>query len=113
MTTKNTFTLQPIDRNALAKRIIIGAAIALAVILRFVLDVDTPKPEWGSNWMIRPLIITPLSGAAGGFCFYFLDYYLGRNGGWKKSLALAAGIVVYVVGLWLGIVLGLDGTLWN
>ena len=110
--TKNLET-PAINRSPLMKHMIIGAGIALAVILTFVIGADNTPSEWGKYWMARPLIITPLSGAAGGFCFYFLAYFFGRRGGWEKVLATVIGVIVYIVGLWLGIVLGLDGTMWN
>jgi hypothetical protein len=74
--------------------------------------VDNPKPEWGKLWQIRPLIITPLAGAMGGLFFYFMNYMSSR-GSINKVLAVILSFVVFTIGLWLGVVLGLDGTMWD
>ncbi len=89
----------------------IGAGIAFLVISFFVFGVDAPRPEWGAYWRIRPLIITPLAGAVGGAFYAFMTYLSAR--GFNKALAVFLSIAVYLVGLWLGIVLGLDGTMWD
>jgi hypothetical protein len=63
--------------------------------------------------MIRPLIITPLVAACGGACNYLVSHFLGYQGGWKRALAILIGVVGFVIALWMGIVLGLAGTLWH
>ena len=93
------------------KPILLGAGIALLVISAFVFGVDAPAPEWGKYWRIRPLVVTPLAGAVGGALFSLLQHQ--RNRGLNQLLATIIGLVVYMVSLWLGIVLGLDGTLWD
>lgn len=91
--------------------ILVGAGIALFVISFFVFGVDHPKPEWGKYWKIRPLIITPLAGALGGAFYVFMNYQSSR--GFNRTFAIAISIVVYLIGLWLGLVLGLAGTMWD
>ncbi|THH34601.1 potassium transporter KefB [Neolewinella litorea] len=91
---------------------LVGGAIGLLLILSFVLSVDNPDPDWPRWWRVRPLIIVPLAGAAGGAAFHYL-LYLRRVSRLPAVLAIVLGILVFVVGLWLGIVLGLDGTLWD
>jgi len=113
MTHTNNLTSQPVNSAALIKSMLFGAGTALLVISALLLSVNHPQPEWGKLWMIRPLIITPLSGAAGGAFYYSLDYFFGHHGGFKKALAVTLGLFGYVVGLWLGVVLGLAGTLWH
>jgi hypothetical protein len=97
---------------SLGKRVIIGAAIGLLVILSFVLRVREPHPDWGKFWMIRPLIVVPLAGAMGGLCNYIIVRFHSLVG-INKIVAFVASAVIFIVGLWLGIVLGLVGTLWN
>ena len=97
---------------ALVFRMLIGAMIALAVILTFVLGVDQPDPAWHNTWWVRPIVITPLAGAAGGLFFHFM-YELGKKAILEKILFSAIAIIGYVVALWLGTVLGLAGTLWD
>lgn len=98
---------------SLSKRMLLGGGIALILITAFLLPVfDDPKPEWGKLWMIRPLVIVSLAGAAGGGFYYFMDD-LRLKGGLAKVLANLLSLLVYIVALWLGSVLGLDGTLWD
>ena len=108
---QNNLTSQPIQPVALAKPVLIGAGIGLLVISFFVFGVDHPNPEWGKLWMIRPLIVTPIAGAMGGAFYYLMDYLCYR--GLNRTLAVILSLIVFVIGLWLGTVLGLAGTMWN
>jgi hypothetical protein len=97
---------------SLPVRMLIGAAIGLAVISFFIFGSGGGNPAWGRFWMIKPLIITPFSGAMGGLCNYYILRYrwiIGAN----KTVAIIASVLVALVGLWMGIVLGLNGTMWN
>lgn len=111
MTQKNNLAEQP-RQLSMGKPMLIGAGIGLLLISMFVFGVDDPKPEWGKLWMIRPLIIVPTAGAMGGLFFYFMNY-LSSRGSLNKILANILSLVVFLIGLWMGIVLGLDGTMWN
>ncbi|AMM50692.1 potassium transporter KefB [Rufibacter sp. DG15C] len=111
MTTQDNFSTQPKHSVPLAMPVIIGAIIGLLAISFFVFGVDHPNPAWGQYWQIRPLIITPLAGAMGGLFYAFMDYQSSR--GFNRTLAILLSIVVFFIGLWLGIVLGLAGTMWN
>lgn len=111
MVQQNELQNQPIYSVLLVKPMLVGAGIALLVISFFVFGVDAPHPEWGKFWIIRPLIITPFTGAMGGAFYGFMDYQSSR--GFNRTLAILLRIVVYFVGLWLGTVLGLAGTMWN
>jgi hypothetical protein len=108
MTSSNNITIS----RSLVRRMLIGAGIAFVIILLMVLGVDDPKPDWHKTWWIRPIVITPLAGAGGGFFFHFM-FELGKEGTWKKIAVALIGIIGYVIALWMGIVLGLAGTLWN
>jgi hypothetical protein len=105
-----TENLTPSERNSptLGKRMLIGGGIALAVILFFVIGAGKGKPEWGSYWMVKPLILTPLIGAIAGACTYKFEQL-----GWNKALTIMLNIIGYLFALWIGIVLGLNGTMWN
>ncbi len=111
MTQRNESQTQPNQPVSLVKPILVGAGIALLVISFFVFGVDEANPAWGKFWMIRPLIITPLAGAMGGAFYSFMDYQSFR--GFNRTLAIILSLVVYFIGLWLGTVLGLAGTMWN
>lgn len=95
----------------LVKRMLLGAVIAF-VLMAFFLKGAQAQPEWGKFWMIRPLVVISLAGATGGAFYHFMDG-VSYRGGWRRVLAIIASIIVYIIGLWLGTVLGLDGTLWN
>jgi hypothetical protein len=111
MTQTNDSTSQP-SQFSLAKRMMIGAGIGFALISFFVFGVDQPNPEWGKYWMIKPLIITPLAGAMCGLSNYIIMSYY-HVVGLNRIVAMIVSAVVFLIGLWMGIVLGLNGTMWN
>lgn len=108
MTANNNLSTQPL----LIKRALIGAAIGLVIILFFVLGVNNPKPEWGQYWMVRPIIVTPIVVTLAGASTYFLDA-LRYQGGTKRIIAYILTGLIYLFGLWIGIIAGLGGTLWD
>jgi len=112
MTSKNNSTTQPNSQISLVISMLIGAILGLIVISVFVFGVDEPNPAWGKYWMIRPLIITPLVGAMGGLFFYMMNY-LSSKMRFNKTWAFIIGLLGLTVALWIGIVLGLDGTMWD
>lgn len=109
---KNELTTQPIYPASLGKRMLVGAGIGLLLISLFLSGVKNPNPKWGEFWMIRPFIIVPLAGAMGGLCNYFLVHLHDRIGV-NKIIAIVVSIILAIIGLWLGVILGLAGTLWN
>ncbi len=109
---QNNLKTQPKQPVSLAKPILIGAGIGLILISFFVFGVDEPNPEWGKLWMIKPLIMVTLAGAVGGAFYYLMDH-LSSRGGLNKTVAIILSLIVFIIGLWLGIVLGLNGTMWN
>jgi hypothetical protein len=112
MTQTSNSIKKPFDQSLLFKRMLLGGGIALILIAVFLLPVSDPDAEWGRLWMVRPLIIVPIAGAAGGSFYYFLDYLRQQNG-WNKWVVILLSFFVYLVVLWMGTVLGLDGTLWD
>ena len=110
MKTNNSSTdsNQPIS---FAKPVLIGGIIALLLISFFVFGVDEPNPECGKLWRLKPLLITPIAGAMGGAFFYFMEVMSYR--GMNKTVAVLVGLIGYVIALWMGTVLGLNGTMWN
>ncbi len=112
MSNQQNFTARPIDKTSLAKHMIFGALVGFAAISLFVFGADNPKPEWGEFWRVRPLVVTPMAGATAGAVFYFLNH-VGSQRGWNRILTVIASIVIGFIGLWMGIILGLDGTMWN
>lgn len=107
----NTMTQRTNQSPTLAQPVLLGAGIGLLLIGTFLITAGEPNPEWGKYWRIKPLIIVPLAGGMAGL-FYYLTGYL-QVSGWKKVLLNLFCIIVYIVALWLGSVLGLNGTYWN
>lgn len=62
--------------------------------------------------MIRPLITVPLAGAMGGLCSYFIIHFHNKVGV-NKAFTMVLSVIVFIIGLWLGAVLGLNGTMWD
>lgn len=112
MTQKSNPAADPNQTLSFARPVLVGAGFALILISLFLYGAGEPNPEWGKLWMIKPLVIVPLAGATGGAFFYFMSY-LSSLGRLNKSVAIILSLFVYVVGLWLGTVLGLNGTYWN
>lgn len=111
MTADNRTSVSSFFTPQLLKRMLIGAGIALVPIVLLLSSVDHPDPAWPRYWMVRPLIIVPLSGAGGGAFFHLVNPM--RFPGWKKLGAIFLCVLVFIIGLWMGTVLGLDGTLWD
>ncbi|SHG91980.1 hypothetical protein SAMN05443549_108128 [Flavobacterium fluvii] len=112
MTERNNLRTDSIHSASLEVRMLQGSGIALILIAVFLLRSGEPNPEWGKFWMVKPLIMVPLAGATGGVFFYYLDN-LRYKGGWRKVVANLLSLVIYIIGLWMGTVLGLNGTMWN
>ncbi len=112
MTTETKISNEKLVPRAMLKRVIQGAVLALILIAIFLSGVGEPHPSWPPFWYLRPLIIVPLAGASGGTWVYYINQ-LRREGGWNKVFTLLISILGYVIALWLGTVLGLDGTLWD
>lgn len=98
-------------QSRLAQYTITGGVIALLFILAFLLPAGNPKPQWGSYWMVKPLLLVPVSGMAGGALYYFITSRLSSR--ITKIPATILGIIVFLVTMWLGTVLGLNGTYWD
>lgn len=113
MTHENTLPTQPAPLGSLAKHLLIGAAIGLAAISFFVfVGGQNPPAEWGRNWRIRPLLLTPVITAIGGLCFYFWTG-LFKVQGWKRTVVIVLGVIGFIISVWMGLVLGLKGIMWN
>lgn len=113
MIRSNNSTTQLLNAATIGKRALVGAGIAYVLITLFLLVPGvTTSSSWPKFWMIKPLLIVPLAGALGGVFYHLMDT-LRIQEGWKKVVANVVSLIVYIIGLWLGTVLGLNGTLWN
>ncbi|MCS3801207.1 hypothetical protein [Niastella sp. OAS944] len=102
----------PTNKGVLSKRMLMGAGIGLLLICLFLSSAGHPNPFWPKLWFLRPLIIVPFAGAMGGLCNYYLVYFHNLMGV-NKTVAMILSAVIFLIGLWLGLILGLDGTYWN
>lgn len=105
-------TTKSISPKSLFRHLISGWAIGLLITTLLIFSADEFKPEWDEWWMLKPLIITPLAAAAGMLGFY-LRNYLSPTSGLGKITVFAISVLLFLAALWIGIVLGFDGTLWN
>ncbi len=96
----------------LSKRMILGAGIGFLFISLFLIMADGAQPQWGDYWMLRPLGVVPLATALGAAFYTFLDPWRVK-GGYQRILAELLGLLGFVFSLWIGTVLGLDGTYWD
>jgi len=104
---KHTFKSRSLVRNMLT-----GAIIGLMLIGFFLYNADAPDPEWPRFWIIRPLLLVPFAGAMGGLFYTFMEPWRNKNG-WIKAAAYFLCLIVVLIGLFMGTVLGLDGTYWD
>jgi hypothetical protein len=112
MTLQHQSKTQAIRPVSLFKRMFQGAVIALVMISMFLAGAGEPNPEWPKLWMIKPLVIVPVAGAMGGVFYYFMDH-LRHQGGWGKTLGIILSLVGYIIVVCLGVVLGLNGIMWD
>jgi hypothetical protein len=110
--TMKNFNMTAINKNHLSIMIVFGFALALAFVGFIILSVDNPKPEWSDYWFVRPLLITPIIGGFGGASCYLINTVVIQNS-FVKLLRILFSIIVFIFFIWIGTVLGLDGTLWN
>ena len=108
----NKITYIPPSWTGLKKRTLIGGAIGLILISFFLYSADEADSAWNRFWFIKPLIITPIVAAMGGAFHYYIEWLFAANR-WNKAFAFLIGMLGFVVALWLGSVLGLDGTYWD
>ena len=104
--------MKPINLSTLIKFAIAGAVIALILISLLIFSVNTPKPEWGQHWYIRPLIVTPFITSIGGIALYLFNLKDFKSK-ILNLILLIMSILIFFFFLWIGTILGLDGTLWN
>ena len=115
MNHKTSGSSHPVHPASLTKRALQGAAIAFVLISIFLINFlvnGNPDPAWHQLWMVRPWVLVTLGGAMGGICYYMLDNWR-YAGGSNRIWANIVSLLIYVIGLWLSFILGLDGTLWN
>ena len=111
MTTSSHSSQKTVHPVSLSRIMLMGAAIGFILMFLFIYGVQA-KPEWSPYWKIRPLVVISFAGALGGFFYYQLDF-LRVRGDWNILAANFVSPIIFLFGLWMGTVLGLNGTLWN
>lgn len=101
-----------INEKSVIRTMLIGGTLGLLLISFFVFSVKHPNPEWGNYWRVKPLIITPLAAAFGSLIFFSSEFVSNQSNGIKIVVKILS-VFAFIIALWLGIVLGLNGTLWN
>lgn len=109
MDQSNSLSSKQIHQPTLIRHLLVGAGTAFFLILLFLFGTGEPDPSWAKYWMLRPLVIVPIAGALGGMGYYFINYHIFTN----KALSVIIGILGFFIVLWMGFVLGLDGTMWD
>lgn len=97
---------------ALRTRMLVGAAVGLIIISVFVIGAGSGNTAWGSYWRIKPILLTPLLGALVGLC-YDATEPLRKVNGWAGRIFLVLSLIGCFVGMWISLVLGLAGTMWD
>ena len=98
--------------NLLGKRMLVCATIGLVLIAFFVIGAGDGNPAWGKYWRIKPLVLTPLLSAMAGLC-YDITEPLRKINGWRGIVFFALSILGLIIGFWISLVLGLNGTMWD
>jgi len=92
--------------------VLLGALTGLAIISFFVFGTGQQNPAWPDNWRIRPLLVVPFAGAAAGLISYF-SVTASTRLGMNKTIVWILAILFSLFVLWIGTILGLDGTMWD
>jgi len=109
MNQNNSLSSKQIHQATLINHLLVGAGTAFFLILLFLFAAGEFDPSWANYWILRPLAIVPFAGAMGGIWYYFINSHIFPN----KVLSVIIGILGYFIVLWMGFVLGLDGTMWD
>lgn len=96
----------------LGKRMLLGGIIGLVPISFFVISAGKGNPAWGEYWRIKPSLLSPILGALVGLC-YDVTQPLRDMKGWAGRVFLVLSFVGYGVGIFISLVLGMNGTMWD
>lgn len=116
---KNKELLNTIDMNKLfyffnllSFRMMIGCFSYFMVALFFITSVDIPNPIWPACWYVKPLIVLPINGLLCGLVTYIISKVI-KGSNTLNFFSMLLQTLSFIVMLWLSIVLGFHGTLWN
>ena len=98
---------------SIGRRAFIGGLIGLAIVTIFLIGVGFKgRPEWHHTWFVRPLAVVCLAGMIGGAISAWLDQFA-INQRWSRLGMAILSLVIFIVGIWMGFVLGFVGTYWH
>ncbi|WP_256003544.1 hypothetical protein [Pedobacter deserti] len=109
---KNIEPKQPLFSPLLTRRMIACALVGLIVVSIFVIGAGEGNPAWGKYWRIKPLLLTPTLCAIVGLC-YDITQPLRDIKGWRGNVLFILSLLAMLVGLWMSLILGLNGTMWD
>ncbi|MEY4133706.1 MAG: hypothetical protein RL386_56 [Bacteroidota bacterium] len=112
MAAEKSNTLKTFVPSTMLKPMLIGSLIGFGLILFFLLSAGEGNPAWPKFWQVKPLLVVPMAGAAAGMFYHYMNDVRSR-GGWQRIAADFLSLVVLLFCLWIGSVLGLNGTYWN
>ncbi len=99
-------------KRSFVKILMLGFTLGLFIATLFIYSVPFPKFSWGPNWMVKPLILVSLISAIGSIPFYYANQYDAPHPK-NKILTYILSAVVLIICIWIGVVLGFKGTLWD
>jgi hypothetical protein len=112
MTTEKANNVLSFFSYTMLKATLVGGTIGLGLILLFLLSAGAGDPAWPKYWQVKPLLVVPIAGGLGGIFYHYMNDVRSR-GGWQRIAADILSLVVFLFCLWIGSVLGLNGTYWN
>ena len=92
--------------------VLAGAALNLVLVSFLLWSGDEPPPHWPALWWVRPLLLLPIAGACAGFCHFLLQGLRLRRG-WAAAAAYLLSVLTFLFSMWMGTIIGFDGTYWN
>ena len=99
-------------KRSFIKIVLLGFALGLFIASMLIHNVSFPKLSWGPNWYIKPMLVLSFVASIGSIPFYFANQYEASNHS-KKILAYLGATLFLLFFIWIGIILGFDGTIWN
>lgn len=103
---------KPLFSKLLGRRMLACAIVGLLLIAFFVVAAGDGNPAWGKYWRIKPLVLTPLLCAMVGLC-YDITEPLRKIAGWRGNVLFILSIIGLLMGIWMSLILGLNGTMWD
>ncbi len=104
---------EPIKSKSVTTAIVLGFGVAFILVSALILSVNAPNPVWGKNWFVKPILLTPVIAAPGGGVFYLISRISFENQLLFKLLKALLCLLAYIFFLWIGTIIGFNGTLWN